>query len=597
MAKGKSSYILGVYTGHTATAALLKDGKIIACVSEERFNGVKNYLGFPKEAIRWCLKFADISGQELDAVILCGLYGAPIHVSDRSDRSISVLSFVYSIAGIGRQIWRTVSYYLPPLRPIGRWAYRLMTRTVGSYSKKRDRQFVANFLNIPLTKIRQYEHHLIHAAAGYYASPFNRQKALVLTLDAEGDWLCATVNVFESDSWRRLAETSREHSLGWLYLYLTKYLGMKPMEHEYKVMGLAPYAKEKHVQTLFDVIKDIITLDPANPLRFRSKFNTYDSLRYLRQKMAPYRFDNIAGAFQRLLEERMSQWVGSALATTKLKTLVVAGGAFMNVKANQRILAENKLTKAYFLPSGGDESLPIGACYLGYIALAHERGQAPEPQSIEDLYLGPSYSDEEIGSYLHRHGYDKKYRLARPRSIEQAIAKLLADGKVVARLAGRMEFGARALGNRSILAHPQDPATVMIINEQMKDRDFWMPFAPSILEERMADYCQITKGIVSPYMMISYETTSLGRKELKAAMHPYDMTVRAQVVKQSWNESYYQVIKSFEKLTGIGAVLNTSFNLHGLPIVMGPKEALYAFEHSGLEHLAMEGYLLQKNKA
>ncbi len=583
-------YVLSYYTGHTATAALLKDGKIIACVSEERFTNIKNYLGFPAQSIAWCLEFAGITPKELDLVVRCGLYGAPIHTADKSNKGLSLLARLYGIVGLARSAWRRLVYYLPILRPIGRFVYRTATATIGKYTVNREKQFVASHLGISTDKIATFEHHQIHAAAAYYGSPYNQEKALVLTLDAEGDFLCATVNSYEKNKSKRLAATSREHSLGWLFLYVTQYLGMKPMEHEFKVMGLAPYAKPEHVNRLYQQIKQVVTLDPKNPLRFTSKINTYDSLYYLRKKLVGQRFDNIAGAFQLLLEERMVEWTEAAIKSSKINTVIFSGGAFMNVKANQRIASLPGVKKAFFMPSGGDESLPIGGCYLGYLQLQENAAITP----LTDLYLGSATSDDEVKKYIKKHQIDVKHTVKYVENIESKIADLLAEGKIVARLAGRMEWGARALGNRSILANPQFPDAIRVINEQMKNRDFWMPFAPSVLEERLADYCIIQKGIISPYMTLAYDTTDLGKKELKAAMHPYDFTVRAQAVVQEWNPRYHALIKAFEQKTGIGGVLNTSFNLHGYPIVTGPKEAIHAYENSGIEYLALEHYLISK---
>jgi carbamoyltransferase len=587
-------YILSYYTGHTATAALLKEGQIIACVSEERFSNIKNHTGFPAESIKWCLDYAKIKPQDLDLVVRCGLYGAPIHAPDKQNKTLSLLSTLYGGVGLIRRTWRRLVYYFPGLRPIGRMTYRAATGTIGRYIVEKEKKFVAQFLGVSADKIISFQHHLIHAAAAYYASPYNQEKAIVLTLDAEGDFYCSTVRLFEREQHRLLAATSRENSMGWLFLYVTQYLGMKPMEHEFKVMGLAPYAKPEHVNKLYEKIKDVLTLDPEDPLTFKTKFNTYDSLYYLRKNMAGQRFDNIAGAFQKLLEERMAEWTAEAIKKTGVDTVIFSGGSFMNVKANQKIAALPGLKKAFFLPSSGDESLPLGGCYLGHLHLLQNKKGAPI-RPLADLYLGMSYGDDEVKKFLADGGYEKKYKVSFHEDIEAEIAKLLAKGKIVARMAGRMEWGARALGNRSILAHPQFPDAIRIINEQMKNRDFWMPFAPSILAERVKDYCVLHKDIASPYMALSHETTDLGKKELKAAMHPYDFTVRAQAVIKDWNPRYHHLIKCFEKETGIGGVLNTSFNLHGYPIVRGPKEALHAFENSGLEYLTLERHLIAKN--
>jgi len=592
----KQIYILGIYTGHNATASLLKDGEIIACVSEERFNGVKNYIGYPKKSIEWCLDFAKITPRDLAIVAFPSTFGAPIFVSDETKKTVSIilLAFFYQIAGRVRKLWGKLVFLYPKIRRIGSFCYMVAAKTMGQYVLIKEKQNIAKDIGVSVEKIITFDHHLSHAATAYYASPFSREKALVLTLDAEGNLVCSTVHVFQKDSNKKLASTSRENSLGWMYLYLTKYLGMKPGEHEYKVMGLAPYAKIKDVQKVFEKIKDIIILDPKNKLKFYARFNMQDMYEYLKKNMEGVRFDIVAGAFQKLLEDRIVEWVTYAIQRTKIATIICSGGVFMNVKANQKVSLIPQVKRAYFMPSAGDESVGIGACYVAYIDLLHSQNRRPEPKSIKDLYLGPSFSNADVEQFLKKGKYEKKYTINKIDNIEKEIAQLLAHGKVVGRVNGRMEWGARSLGNRSILADPSNIDAVFVINKQMKDRDFWMPFAPTIMLERMHDYCVNPKNIAAYYMILSFDSTSLARKELRAALHPYDFTLRPQILEEAWNPKYYKLIKEFEKLTGIGGVLNTSFNLHGMPVVLGPKEAMYAFEHSGLEYVALENFLISK---
>lgn len=592
----KSIYILGIYTGHNSTAALLKDGAIIACVSEERFTGIKNQLGLPKQSIAWCLKFAGITTDDLDAVAIPSTFGSPMFLSEgtKESSSVQLLQILYDSVSFIRRSWGKLVYIQPSVRPLGTWIHKIATKTYGAYLLNKELQFLASYLKVPKEKIITTGHHLSHASAGYYSSPFNDQKALVLTLDAEGDDVCSTVSIFQKDKIKRIAETSRENSLGWIYHDLTIFLGMKPGEHEYKIMGLAPYAKEKDVQKVYDRIKDIITLDPNNNLRFRSKFNTQDTLYYLHKEMMGVRFDNVAGAFQKLLENRILEWVEAAVAKTNIHTVIFSGGVAMNVKTNMLIQQSKFVSHAFFMPSAGDESLVIGSCYLAYSRLTQNKSGYPYCKPLADLYLGPSNSQDEIKKFISRTEYKRKLIITEPKNMEKTIAQHLAKGDVVARINGRMEWGARALGNRSIMANPQNQDVVKIINDQMKQRDFWMPFAPSIMEELAKEYCVNPKNAPAPYMIVCFDSTLRAKKELKAALHPYDFTLRPQLLKESWNPSYYKIIKEFERITGIGGILNTSFNLHGLPIVLGPKEAMYAFEHSGLQYLALGPYFVAK---
>lgn len=596
MKKSKPVYVLGIHKGHTATAALLRDGALIACVSEERFTGIKNFLGFPQQSIQWVLSFAGITGKDLDLVVLPYTSLSPKYVSqgERSDPSITLLSVLFTIVASVRSLWGRIVYQIPKLRPVGQFFYSLAGTTIGEYTLFKERQFISGYLRIPIEKIVKFDHHLTHASTAYYASPFNEKRAVAVTLDAEGDGNSSTVTIFHGPKIDRITQTKRDHSLGLIYSFVTKYLGMKPGEHEYKVMGLAPYAKEKQVNELYETIKNFITIDPFNPLRFTSRLNTQDTYRFLKKHMEGVRFDYIAGAFQKLVEERMIELVRNALSYTKCDTLVAAGGVFMNVKANQRISELLNVKHAFFMPSAGDESLAIGACYLGYRKHCMDRNKKFVISPLKDLYLGSSFTDVDVKQFLSGEKYKKKYHIKHYDNIEKEIAGLLTKGKVVACIAGRMEWGARALGNRSIMAHPKNYDVVRDINERMKMRDFWMPFAPSILYERRNDYCDNPKAVDAPYMTITFESTPRAREELRAAMHPYDFTLRPQFVRKEWNERYWTIIKEFEKLTGIGGILNTSFNLHGYPIVMGPKEAMYAFENSGLEYLALENYLITK---
>lgn len=589
-------YVLGVYSGHTSTATLLKNGKIIASASEERFNGKKNYLGLPHKSIEWCLKYAGIKASDLAYVALPSLYSAPIHTSSKTKKSSSIatLRLAYHLIGAWRALWGRIVYYIPSLQRAGTMTYEFIQKTIGRYTLEKEIDTIAARLRIDKSKILTFDHHLSHAATAYYSSNFNTDKTLVLTLDAEGDLHCATVSIFDGVNIKRLSTTTREHSLGWLYLYVTQFLGMKPMEHEYKVMGLAPYAKEKYAKEVYKKMKSIITLNPENKLEFKASFNMQDALYYLNKEMRGYRFDNIAAGAQMLLEKLIVQWVQECMRETKIKNIALAGGVFMNIKVNQKISELKQVDNVFFMPSAGDESLSIGACYLGYLKVMDERGTPPKCESITDLYLGPSYSNKEVKAILSSPTYKNKYKITKIEKIEKKIAELLSARKVVARCAGRMEWGARALGNRSIIAHPAHTDVVMLINEQMKNRDFWMPFAPSILREKASNYIENPRKLDSPYMSVGFHSKPRSMKEMRAPMHPYDHTIRPQLVQKSWNPSYYEIIHEFERLTGIGGVLNTSFNLHGYPIVMGPHEALYAFENSGLEYLALENYLIEK---
>src|SRR5207302_1073541 len=270
------------------------------------------------------------------------------------------------------------------------------------------------------------------------------------------------------------------------------------------------------------------------------------------------------------------------------------GGVFMNVKANMLIADETWLGDLFVFPSCGDESNAVGAAYLGYLDLCAESGGRAAPKPFGPAYLGPDIQESEIEAVIENRDLASRYRVSEHTAIEEKIAELLVSDGVVARCAGRMEFGARALGNRSILANPSDHRVVPLINRMIKNRDFWMPFAPTILAERAADYLVNPKGLASPYMMLAMPTRPEVLEALVAAVHPQDGTARPQILERTWNPEYHAVIAEFERRTGIGAVLNTSFNLHGEPVVCSAGDAVDTFERSGLPHLAVGRWLISK---
>lgn len=587
-------YILGIYHGHNATATLIKDDKIIASVSEERFVGIKNFKGFPKKAVDYCFKQAGIKPSELDSVVGCTTIGSPIHVPSefKKDPSINLMHNLHKGINPVRKIWGELAYRSPGLRFFGGLLYTTTARTVGWLELEKEKESIANKLGISKKIIQFFDHHDCHAFSAYFSSPFNQERALVLVLDGQGDDCSATVYTFEKNKYKKIARSPRSASLGEIYAKVTEFLGMKSNEHEYKVMGLAPYAKDEDIEKAYQLVKEIIFFDKENLLIFKSKFNTFDTDKFLSKKMKGVRFDVLAGAFQKLVEEKIVEWVNNAINKTGITTVVLSGGVFMNVKANQRVMQQKRVKKLYILPSCGDESTPLGGCFIALINRFNYDVRNIKP--IKDIYWGPQFTDEEVEQVIKERKIRRKFFVKKTEDIEKITAKLLSEGKVVARLKGKMEFGARALGNRSILTDPSNQELVRVINEQVKNRDFWMPFAPSILAERAKDYLINSKQVEAPYMMLGFDSTPLARKELKAAIHPYDFTLRPQILSEDYNPDYYRLIKEFEKLTGIGAVLNTSFNLHGFPIVLGPKEALDAFENSGLEYMTLENYIISK---
>jgi carbamoyltransferase len=453
---------------------------------------------------------------------------------------------------------------------------------------------VTEHLGVSTDKIVCLDHHTCHAAAAYFGSPYRGAPAFVLTNDNSGDGLCATVSTAQGHRLARLeATSSAPGSLGAFYSFVTLYLGMKFGEHEYKVMGLAPYASEPGRRRGYRVLKELFDLHEGTPCRFEWK-KRGERYQLLLRACLGLRFDWVAAGAQQLLEEILLRWVRIAGSRRGGSRLALGGGVFMNVKANMLIAQEEGVEDLFVFPSCGDESNAIGAAYLAYLEECARRGIPPTPEPLGPAYLGPDTSDEEIEALIRERNLDARYKVGVHDRMEEKIADLLVSDGVVARCAGRMEFGARALGNRSILANPSDQRVVPLINRMIKNRDFWMPFAPTILKEREGDYLVNPKGLASPYMMLAFPTNGKRQEELVAAVHPQDATARPQILEESWNPAYYRIIREFERRTGIGAVLNTSFNLHGEPIVCSPADAVDTFEHSGLPHLALGRFLISK---
>jgi len=368
---------------------------------------------------------------------------------------------------------------------------------------------------------------------------------------------------------------------------------MKFGEHEYKVMGLAPYAPAKAVERAVAALGETFGLVEDTPARFawRRRGGRY---RLLLEDTLGQRFDAVAGGAQQMVEDLLLRWARLMHTRYGGERLALGGGVFMNVKANMRLADEEWVRDLFVFPSCGDESNAIGAAYLGYVDACAGAGVEARPAPLGPAYLGPSIDDAEVEDLVRRRDLGARHRVSEPEQMEERIADLLVSDGVVARCAGRMEFGARSLGNRSILANPADHRVVGLINRMIKNRDFWMPFAPSVLREREGDYLVNPKGLASPYMMLAFPTNPKRRDEIVAAVHPQDGTARAHIVDETWNPGYHRVIREFERRTGTGAVLNTSFNLHGEPLVGSPADAVDTFERSGLPHLALGRYLISK---
>jgi carbamoyltransferase len=437
------------------------------------------------------------------------------------------------------------------------------------------------------TEVSHYDHHLTHAATAYYGlrrSP--DEKYLVLTCDGAGDNVSASVRVWGGGKRDEVAITHTGDSLGAVYTWVTYGMGFVPLEHEYKLMGMGPYASDRAAAETAKIFARYLQLRPDGLGFQRGTWRqTHFIHECLERDLRGMRFDYICAGLQKFTEDLMCDWVQRAVRHTGVRKVLAAGGVFMNVKANKRIseLAEVESFEAF--PSCGDETLSIGAYYLE----AAEQFGHETVRPLDHFYLGDAPGEEDTLEAVRKSGF----RYERPDNMADAVARLLAEGHPVARCAGPMEFGARALGNRSILADPRSQDVVRVINRMVKKRDFWMPFAPVVKQERQHDYIRNPKNLRSPFMMMTFDTRENFR-DLIAAVHNADLTCRAQILSREQNPDMYDILDAFERRTGSGIVLNTSFNLHGYPIVRTASDALGVLRDSGLVYLQVGNYLVSK---
>lgn len=588
--------ILAVHSGHNASAALMRDGVIATAALEERFCRKKNYVGYPWQAIDYCLKKEGVSGKDLTRVAYTTIsIGASIFLKAKTSTQFSLRDYIDYYGGRYHKRRMQGEICIDYLRWLNTddkfnegkqyYDFSYLTDEVMLDSQKdadllrnEQRRLLSRQLGISTEKVEFIDHHTCHAYYAYFGSPFRGEDCIVITLDGDGDCRNQTVWKVSDEKFTQLAESS-QNDLGRIYKMATLILAMRPDEHEFKVMGLAPYAKASHVQRAMRVLDGICAVDG---MRIVSKNRPIDLYAYLEEGWKDHRFDNIAGAVQAYTESLACELVRSVARETGIKRFVLGGGIAMNIKMNKAISELDEVESLFVCGSSGDESLSIGGCY--YLNSDPKRNQP-----IHNLYLGYDIRDE-IGLFDFDR-YKECFEVTHDVNFDK-VAGLIAKGDVVAVVRGRAEFGARALGNRSILANPSQRGTVQKINEAIKNRDFWMPFALSILEERQDEYILNPKQLLSPFMAISLDVRPEKYADIEAGTHPYDRTVRPQCVSREEAPEYHRLICAFERLTGIPALLNTSFNLHGEPIVDTIADAIYTFEQSGLDHLLIDDRIL-----
>ena len=585
--------ILSIHYGHNATVGLSKAGRMVAMVSEERITRIKNATGFPRNALQEVVnQYLDGDASQVDLLVISdeSLTGYR-YLQQQGFDARPYRDYFWKEKGedIGRQ--QRLPMSVIGRRAVQRVRNRSAQREELTYSKAAAKEHLAGLTGVTPDRICFLDHHIAHAMTPLFFTGLEEDR-LIFTLDGVGDGLCGSVSKWVARK-KRLVPLDRvpaDRSLGTIYSEVTGYLGMKPDEHEYKVMGLAPYADEVQASRVEGYFNDLLTVR-------KGKFHVTEDLAHIREwmdsRLAYERFDNVAGGLQRFAERVICDWVDYWIKAEKLGRIAVSGGVFMNVKASHKVAQLPTVASLFVAPSCGDESLPIGASLHGSLQLG-----VTELTRIRDLFLGRPLLDEGVNEIVEagvRSGLFSAELLSET-DLATRIAKLMSQGEIVAVARGREEWGARALGHRSIWCRPDDLAVIQTLNKSIKSRDFWMPFAPCILDSAASDYIEPIGDVDMSYMVIAADTTRAGRLALQAASHQYDHSIRPQVVGRDTDPFLYQVLTQFSAITGISAILNTSFNLHGEPIVGGAADAIHTLENSALTRLVLGSYLLTKTQ-
>tara|TARA_B100000242_G_scaffold251592_1_gene193379 strand:- start:1193 stop:2965 length:1773 start_codon:yes stop_codon:yes gene_type:complete len=586
--------ILGIHDGHNASAALIVDGKLICAIGEERLSRDKHQYGYPAKAIETVLKFGNISPSDIDRVAMATPTLPPAYFYTQRNSTFSINDYWKE----QREYWYPKLFENKDPKYLDIFSHKVnkdnfpYDESLIKDEKDHEGMIQARLkhltetLNISKEIVSVHDHHESHAYYGYISSPYRNDNSLVYTMDGGGDNANGTVSIGEAGEPLNEISRSSNCNIGRMYRYATLLLGMRPADHEYKLMGLAAYNSEKYGKNAYDVYAETLQVDG---LGFKYKNQIKDHFWYFKEKLEGQRFDAVAYGIQKRCEVLLTEWISNGIKETGIGNIVMSGGVAQNIKANKLIAELDGVNQVFIPPGPGDESISIGAAFL---ELVKNGMQVSDINSPSDGYFGPSHSEDSVKQAIDKHAKpDWNVRKVKPSD----VAELIADGDVVSRFGlESMEFGARALGNRSIIADPRRPDVIHHINKLVKMRDFWMPFAPSILAERENDYMINPKGIDGRFMAVGFDSTDLAKEHLPAGLHPFDRSARPQIVHKEDNPSYHALIKAFEDLTGVGALMNTSFNIHGEPIVGTPDDAFDTFARCGLHHLLIGEWLISK---
>ncbi|MBN1653183.1 MAG: carbamoyltransferase [Deltaproteobacteria bacterium] len=589
--------ILGISSYyHDSAACLVRDGEVVAAVQEERFTRKKHDESFPRNAIRYCLQSQGVARGGIGAVVF---YDKPI------DKFVRILKTHFAMAPMSLKAF---------LVTMPKWVRKNLWVGLEISEVLTDLGY-----EVP-ESILFTEHHESHAASAFFPSPF--REAAIVTLDGVGEWPTATIGVGEDNRITLLKEHNFPHSVGLLYTAFTYYTGFKVNSDEYKMMGLAPYGKPRYARRILD---HVVSLNPDGSFRLNMRyFNYLGGLTMTNQAFhdlfeAPPRRPespitqhtmDVARSIQGVTEEIAQRIVGYAHQITGKDRLCLAGGVALNCVANGKLLSQGPFREVWVAPAAHDAGAALGAALTVWHQLQNRPRQADGVNdTMKGCYLGPEFSPQEIETFLRGEGCD--YEVLQAEDWALRIARLLANGRIVALFQGRMEFGPRALGNRSILADPRAVDAPARINKRIKFRESFRPFAPAVLEEFANEYFDLIQP--SPYMLFTarivperrsaaepddpaaslQERLARERSDIPAVTH-LDYSARVQTVSQKRNPKFHQILCAFHQLTGCAVLINTSLNVRGEPIVCRPQEAYRCFMKTGIDHLVLDCYLLTK---
>ena len=572
-------YVLGIATHVTCGSALIKDGVVVAAVNDERLVRKKMVFGFPRQSIRKVIDLTDIAPDDIDYVAVATKRQHFInhyvdYLGGKFDFKRGKAKEIFFDVGSSLSKWMNT---FPILEKI----YYLLRQPFFIYRRIKIKKILRNELRIecPVVFI---DHHLCHAMCAYYSSPFD--EATIVTADSAGDGVSSQIYKVSDTTFEKLNEVSSYNSPCAFYSYVTHICGFKAGKHEGKITGLAAHGKPHYVdffRTL--IIYENGSFKNVGGVFFKSGIKAIeDGLK------KEYNKEDLAASIQQYSEEMLVNYVKHWVKITRLPNVALAGGIFANVRINQEIHEITGVKSVFIHPGMSDEGIGLGAA----LALYYEKTNDHKKVCFKNVYLGPGYSNNDIEHVLKKTELNYEYH----DEIEKKISKLLKDGYVVARFNGRMEYGPRALGNRSILCKATDPSVNDWLNKKLKRTEF-MPFAPATMIED-TDKCYI--GVdgakdTARFMTITFRCTDWMKENCAGVVH-VDGTARPQLVRELDNPSFYHVISEYKKLTGSGTIINTSFNIHEEPIVCSPQDAIRAFQEGHLHYLAIGNYLVTPNR-